>query len=62
MGLLDELLGLTEPSGESEETRRPSEDICPHCGGAGVVPDTNLDANAFMDPCVPCGGTGRVEV
>jgi DnaJ-class molecular chaperone len=67
LGILSFLFGENVPK---RNPRAPSNDApgegsegdaCPLCGGTGVIPDTNLDGDTFMDPCASCGGTGSIE-
>lgn len=67
MGILSLLFGEDVPK---RNGRMPSNDapiaksegeVCPLCGGTGVVPDTALDGDHFMDTCASCGGTGMIE-
>lgn len=48
--------------GDDAPVAKNGDDVCPLCGGTGVIPDTTLDGDHFMDPCASCGGTGRIDI
>lgn len=49
------------PKGDQSVSEQEEEEgVCPQCGGAMMIADTDLDGDQYMDSCAACGGTGRL--